>query len=397
MRLSLTFAAGLRRNFLVIQVVLWTKQKLFLYSSPARFEDPMPALRARRLYATLLASVCVLLAAQLPLGAQQSAPATQAAAATSAPPAGGESQTIGNPAASGRARRPPMTAVDQEIDLGLTAPANPSLPSLILVGDSTVRNGHGTGSDGQWGWGHPLHDLFDPAKINVVNRAIGGLSSHSYISQGHWANTLALIKPGDYVLIQWGHNDGGLTLPGATPIPDAALLPGQAPPAPRPGAPPRGQNVGGSLPGIGEETIDVPNPRTGQTETVHTYGWYLRKYIADVKAKDATPIICSLVPRKLWFDGHIIRQTSTYRGWARQVAEQEHVGFVDLNEIIARQYDALGPTAVEPLFADPHTHQSIAGATLNAESVVAGLRALPGDPLAQYLSARGQEIVAYRP
>ena len=386
MRLSLTFATALRRNFLVIQAVLWTKPELFLYSSPACSEDPMPAHRARRLYATLLAAVCVLLAPPLPLGAQQSAPGTQAGA-----------QTAAGPASAGRARRPPMTALDQEIDLGLTGPANPNLPSLILVGDSTVRNGHGTGSDGQWGWGHPLHDLFDLAKINVVNRAIGGLSSHSYISQGHWTNTLAMIKPGDYVLIQWGHNDGGLTLPGATPIPDAGLLPGQAPPAPRPGAPPRGQNAGGSLPGIGEETIDVPNPRSGQTETVHTYGWYLRKYIADVKAKGATPIICSLVPRKLWLDGHIVRQTSTYRGWAQQVAEQEHVGFVDLNEIIARQYDALGPVAVEPLFADPHTHQSMAGATLNAESVVAGLKALPGDPLAQYLSARGQEIVAYRP
>src|SRR6185437_14824899 len=144
LRLSLTSAAGLRRNFLVIQVVLWTKLDLFLYSSPACSEDPMPAHRARRLYATLLAVVCVLLAAPLPLGAQQSAPGTQAG-----------SQTAAGPASSGRPRRP-LSALDQEIDLGLTGPANPNLPSLILVGDSTARNGHGTGSDGQWGWGHPL-------------------------------------------------------------------------------------------------------------------------------------------------------------------------------------------------------------------------------------------------
>jgi hypothetical protein len=140
----------------------------------------------------------------------------------------------------------------------------------------------------------------------------------------------------------------------------------------------------------------VENPRTGKTETVHTYGWYLRKYIADVKAKGATPIICSLVPRKIWVDGHVVRNTSTYRGWAQQVADQQHVGFVDLNEIIARRYDALGQAAVDPLFGDPHTHTTMAGAVLNAECVVAGLRALPHDPLAKYLSDKGRAIEPYK-
>ena len=276
-------------------------------------------------------------------------------------------------------------------------PANPSLPSLILIGDSTVRNGHGRGDQNQWGWGAPIADLFDPAKINVVNRAIGGLSSHSYISEGHWDLALEIIRPGDFVLIQWGHNDGGISLPGTAPIPDQGLPPGATPPSPPAGTPPRGPNVRGSLPGIGEETYDVTDPRTGKIETVHTYGWYLRKYIADVKAKGATPIICSLVPRKIWVDGHIRRNTETYRGWARQVAEQQNVGFVDLNEIIARRYDAMGPEAVDGLFGDPHTHTDWAGAVINAEAVVSGLRDLPGDPLAQYLSDKGKAIAPYKP
>src|ERR1700744_2437109 len=96
-------------------------------------------------------------------------------------------------AASGR--------VDPKADeqrLGLMGPANPKLPSLFLVGDSTVRNGHGAGADGLWGWGAPIADLFDTAKINVVNRAIGGLSSHTYISAGHWDSTLEMVKPGDF-------------------------------------------------------------------------------------------------------------------------------------------------------------------------------------------------------
>jgi hypothetical protein len=121
----------------------------------------------------------------------------------------------------------------------------------------------------------------------------------------------------------------------------------------------------------------------------------MRKYIADTRAKGATPILCSLVPRKLWLDGHVIRNTSTYRGWTQQVAAQQHVGFVDLNEIIARRYDALGQAAVDPLFGDPHTHTTLAGAQLNAECVVAGLRALPGDPLAPYLSEKGKAIKPY--
>ncbi len=74
------------------------------------------------------------------------------------------------------------------------------------------------------------------------------------------------------------------------------------------------------------------------------------------------------------------------------MAEQEHIGFINLNEIIARRYDALGPAAVEPLFGDPNTHTSRAGAELNAESVVAVLKALPNDPVAKYYCAKGKAI-----
>ena len=209
-------------------------------------------------------------------------------------------------------------------------------------------------------------------------------------------NAALAIKP-DYILIQFGHNDGGVNLPGVPPVPDQGLLPGATPPAPPPGATPRPPSGRGSLPGIGAETLDVENPRTHDHETVHTFGWYMRKYIADTRAKGATPILCSLVPRKLWLDGHIIRNTSTYRGWTQQVTAAEHVPFVDLNEIIARRYDALGQPAVEPLFGDPHTHTTLAGAQLNAECVVAGLRALPHDPLAPYLSPKGRAIKPYTP
>jgi len=67
----------------------------------------------------------------------------------------------------------------------LPEPANPKLPSVFLIGDSTVRNGsddgQGKGAEGQWGWGHPIADYFDLNKVNLVNRAVGGTSSRTYL------------------------------------------------------------------------------------------------------------------------------------------------------------------------------------------------------------------------
>lgn len=250
--------------------------------------------------------------------------------------------------------------------LGLPVPKDPKLPSLILVGDSTVRNGRGEGGQGQWGWGEPLVAFFDTTKINVVNRAIGGRSSKSYVSEGVWDETLKLIKPGDVVLFQWGHNDGG-----------------------KPDEPTRTRS---SLPGTGEETVEIDNLILKKHEVVHTYGWYLRKYVEETKAKGATPIICSLIPRKIWKDGKVARNGKDYAGWAREVADAEHVGFIDLNNLIADRYDKLGEAAVEPLFADPHTHTSWDGAGINAEEVVVGLKLLKDNPVAGDFSAKGAAV-----
>jgi len=248
----------------------------------------------------------------------------------------------------------------------LPTPANPKLPSLILVGDSTVRNGRGDGGQGQWGWGEPLVAFFDTTKINVVNRAIGGLSSRTYITEGHWDETLAYIKSGDVVLFQFGHNDGG-----------------------KPDEPTRARS---SLPGVGAETLEIENPILKKHETVHTFGWYMEKMVEDAKAKGATPIVCSLIPRKIWKDGKISRNDKDFGGWARQVAEHEHVGFIDLNNIIADRYDVLGEAAVEPLFGDPHTHTSLAGAEINANAVVTGLKRLKNDPVAADFSEKGAAV-----
>jgi lysophospholipase L1-like esterase len=237
--------------------------------------------------------------------------------------------------------------------LNLPEPANPALPTLMLIGDSTVRNGRGDGAGGQWGWGEPLAERFDPAKINVVNRAVGGLSSRTFLTQGHWDRALTLLKPGDLLLMQFGHNDDG-------PLNDTS-------------------RARGTIKGTGEATEEIDNLLTRQRETVHTYGWYLRRYIHDAKARGVTPVVCSPIPRKIWQEGKVARSTPDgYAGWAKQVAAEEGVAFVDLNELIAARYDQLGRARVDLLFADPHTHTSRAGAELNATIVVEALQNLSG-------------------
>ena len=244
----------------------------------------------------------------------------------------------------------------------LPEPANAALPSLILIGDSTVRNGRddgqGKGAAGQWGWGNPLAAWFDPARVNVVNRAVGGLSSRTYITSGHWARTLAFVKRGDIVVMQFGHNDAGA-------INDTS-------------------RARGTIRGTGDETDEIDNLLTHQHEVVHSYGWYLRRLVADIRAKGATPVICSPIPHKQWdADGRAKRDRDTYGGWAAAVAKSEGVAFIDLNEGIARRYDDMGRDAVMRLFPlttpDEHTHTNWAGAVLNAQVVAGGLKAW-GDP-----------------
>ena len=128
----------------------------------------------------------------------------------------------------------------------------------------------------------------------------------------------------------------------------------------------------------------IVQAKTGK-ETVHTFGWYLRSYIADIRAKGATPVLCTLVPRNNWTNGKITRTPDTHADWTRAVGKAENVGVVDLNEAIAVRYDALGQEATTALFADKTTHTTWAGAELSAQVVVEGLRALPKNPVAAFL------------
>ena len=238
--------------------------------------------------------------------------------------------------------------------------ATAGLPTLFIIGDSTVNNsGHGL-----QGWGTPIKTFFDPARINVENRAIGGRSSRSFLAEGRWANVMAELKPGDFVLMQLGHNDNG----------DVADL----------------KKPRASLKGIGNETRTITNA-AGTTETIHTYGWYMRKYVTDTQAKRATPIMVTLIPRNDWADGKIPRSDNSHGGWAKQIAAQEHIQLVDLNDIAARHYEQLGADKMRAdVFINEHTHTSVEGAQLNAACVAEGLRGLQDCALAKFLLPEAQ-------
>jgi lysophospholipase L1-like esterase len=255
---------------------------------------------------------------------------------------------------------PPQTSVAQN------APLNPNLPTLFIVGDSTARN------QADLGWGDHFAHYFDTARINIANRAKAGRSSRSYYNEGLWDSVLKEMKPGDFVLIQMGHNDGGTS----TPETDSK---GRA-----------------SIKGIGDETVQytLPKPFTtgplaGQTtETIHTYGWYIRKYIADTRAKHATPILLTLTIRNIWAndaDGKLhIERDIGFRDYEYKLGASEGVPVIDMATVEADRLDALGPEKTALLFPIDHTHTSAEGAERNAESVVIALRNA-NSPLISYL------------
>lgn len=233
-------------------------------------------------------------------------------------------------------------------------------PALYLIGDSTVKNGQGTGGGGLWGWGDFIAPYFDTTKITVENDARGGTSSRTFQTTGLWDKVLAKVKRGDYVMMQFGHND-------ASPLDDTA-------------------RARGTINGIGEESKEIYNPIRKVQEVVHSYGWYLRKYINETKAKGAIAIVCSPIPRNEWKDAKVVRSiTDGYAKWAEQVAKSEGVAFINLNDLVAAKYEAIGADAIQAFFPGDHTHTDIEGAKLNAQIVVGQVKVIKPSNLHIYL------------
>lgn len=220
-------------------------------------------------------------------------------------------------------------------------------PVLFLVGDSTVKN-EDKDKDGMWGWGSVIAEYFDTDKISVENHAMAGRSARTFLDEGRWDKVYNALRPGDFVIIQFGHNDGG------------AINTGKA---------------RGELGGTGAESKVYKMEKTAVNQVIYTYGWYLRKFIMDAREKGAIPIIASPTPRSIWNEqGKIESMAGSYAGWAREVANKMRVPFIDLNKLTGNKMQALGEEKAKPYYKNDHTHTSMAGAHINAETIIEALR-----------------------
>ena len=209
-----------------------------------------------------------------------------------------------------------------------------STPTIFLCGDSTVKNG----TKGQQGWGDPFAQYAAGAKIAVDNRARGGRSSRTFITEGLWENVIKSARQGDIVFLQFGHNDGG-------GLNDSRRR--------------------ASLKGNGDEAAGSVDAQ-GRPETVLTYGAYLRRMSREALDKGLNVLLITPVPRNRWAAGKVLRANTDYALWTREAGKRARVPVFDLNALLADAYDGIGEKAVAPLFYADWTHTSPDGAALTA-------------------------------
>ena len=247
-------------------------------------------------------------------------------------------------------------------------------PVVFFTGDSTVKNADKE-DDGMWGWASQAATVFDESKITLFNAARAGRSTRSFLREGLWDEVYNSLEPGDFVTIQFGHND-------ICPITDAKAR--------------------GVIPGT-KDTLHVFKLDNGQYEVVYSFGWYLKKFIDDVREKGATPILVSLTPRNEWPGGKVERRDNSYGTWYREVVAETGVEFIDMHNISADFLDKKFAVRQLPedkekakakvaelkqkagtYFKQDHTHASKLGAQMNAQSFAKGLRQANSE-LAKYL------------
>ena len=200
----------------------------------------------------------------------------------------------------------------------LTSAMPEKTTTIFVIGDSTAANKDTTGGKQERGWAMVLQEYFDEHMITVDNHAVNGRSSKSFIDEGRWDKVLAKIKPGDYVIIQFGHNDE-------------------------------------------KPSVDR------HTEAHSTFQWMLERYVRETREKGGIPILMNCVVRRnytLKVDGkaedEALRNTTFkdapktiegdtlvdthgfYRIAPRLVAERLHVHYVDANKITYDLETSLG-------------------------------------------------------
>lgn len=177
----------------------------------------------------------------------------------------------------------------------------------------------------------------------MANRAISGRSARSYTNEGRFTEIEKLLKTGDIVVIEFGHNDGG--------SPNSASDNGRS-----------------NCPGTGNEVC-----KSGKTgETVYTFNYYIEKATRSFIAKGASVVISSQTPNNMWEGGSYNGGAGRFVGYAAQAARNVGKGssFVDHFQAVGNMYKKLGNQKTNSLYPKDHTHTSPEGADLSAQAFV---------------------------
>ncbi len=227
----------------------------------------------------------------------------------------------------------------------------PKAPAIYLIGDSTMADKPGTPEENpERGWGQLLTEYFKP-EAAVRNHAVNGRSSKSFISEGRWDAILKELKKGDYVFIQFGHND------------------------------------------------QKDQDSTRYTNPWSSYRRNLEKFVAETRAKGAFPVLFSSIVRRNFNEKGVLVDThGAYPFVARQVAMEKEVPFIDMQLLTEDYVRALGPEPSKEIYlwttpgqyarfpdgAKDNTHLSLKGARTYAGLVVEEIKRLKL-PLSRWL------------
>lgn len=222
---------------------------------------------------------------------------------------------------------------------------------IFIAGDSTAQS-YKEEKDGLIkGWGQMLDKYFTD-DVQVVNHAMGGRSTKTFISEGRWDRLLSEVKVGDYVFIQFGHNDA--------------------------------------------------STRPERHASYEDYEKYLQRFIHDVRSKDAYPVLLTSVVMRTFEDGNLVDdRLKGYPVITRKVAKEQAVPLIDINLKTRDFITMLGDSASIPYYrwveagvdhAKPDglkddTHMMDKGATKVASFVAGGIRDLNLYGLSKYLKA----------
>ena len=225
--------------------------------------------------------------------------------------------------------------------LALAATLAAAPPRIVIASDSTAAN-YGPSSYPQMGWGMVLKCSLDPG-VQVVNLARGGRSTKTFIEEGLWGQLVAQLQPGDTVLIQFGHNDADT-----------------------------------------KKIVRFTDPNGA-------YEVNLRRFVADVRAARATPVLVTPIARWMWENGRPKDAHAAYAATIHRVAADLRVPLVDLDGDMMAAQAARGELASKGLYLQykPYdhvarypegisddTHINEQGARLGAALVATRLKAL---------------------